>query len=68
MVIINLDDPNVWLQACEQQTTLFWSIMSMAMEILAIVEHQDTLCYAIIWGGGYWPWTYIFKPKNYMWI
>jgi hypothetical protein len=23
MVVINMDDPNVWIQACEQQTTLF---------------------------------------------
>jgi len=27
----------------------------MAMENLAIAQHWDTLCYAIICGGGYWP-------------
>jgi hypothetical protein len=26
----------------------------MAMENLAIAQHQNTLCYAIIRGGGYW--------------
>jgi hypothetical protein len=23
MVVINMDDPNVWIQACEQQVALF---------------------------------------------
>jgi hypothetical protein len=23
MAVINMDDPNVWIQACEQQATLF---------------------------------------------
>jgi hypothetical protein len=53
MVVINMDDPNVWIQACEQRTTLFWHVMFIAMENLAIAQHQGTLHYAIIHGGGY---------------
>jgi hypothetical protein len=33
MVIINLDDLNVWIQMCEYQTILFWDVMPMAMRI-----------------------------------
>ncbi len=32
-------DPNVWVQTCEQWTTLFWCVMPTAMENLAIVQH-----------------------------
>jgi hypothetical protein len=39
MAIINLDDPNMWIQACEQQATLFQHVMPMAMENLAIAQH-----------------------------
>jgi hypothetical protein len=28
MAIINMDDPNVWIQACEWQATLFQHVMS----------------------------------------
>ncbi len=30
--IINLDDPNVWLYACDQWTILFQHVMLMIME------------------------------------
>ncbi len=53
MVIINMDDPHVWIKACEQQATLFQHVMPMAMENLAIAQHYDTLHYVIIHGGGY---------------
>jgi hypothetical protein len=53
MAIINMDDLNVWIQACEQQTTLFQCVMPMFMENIAIAQHRNTLCYAIIHGGGY---------------
>lgn len=29
-------------------------VMLMTMENLAIVQHQNTLCYATIQGGDYW--------------
>ncbi len=53
MAIINMDDLNVWIQTCEQWATLFQHVMPMDMQNLAIVQHQDTLCYAIIHGGSY---------------
>jgi hypothetical protein len=53
MAIINLDDPNVWLQACEQQITLFRHVMPMVMESFAIAQHWNTFWYATIHGGGY---------------
>ncbi len=55
MLVINMGDLNAWIQACEQQVTLFQRVMPMAMEHLATTQHQDTLCYATIRGGGYWP-------------
>jgi hypothetical protein len=55
MAIINLDDPNVWIQTCEQQATLFQCVMPMAMENLAIAQHWNTLRYATMCGGGYRP-------------
>jgi hypothetical protein len=36
MVMVSLDDPSMWLQACEQRTILFQRVMPMAMENLAI--------------------------------
>jgi hypothetical protein len=51
MAIINMDDPNVWIQACEQWTILFRRVMPMAMENLAIAQHYNTFHYAIIHGG-----------------
>ncbi len=53
MVVINMDDFNMWIQACEQQATLFQRVMPITMENLAIAQQQDTLCYATICGGGY---------------
>ncbi len=37
--IINMDDLDVWIQACEQQATLFQHVMPMAMENLAITQY-----------------------------
>jgi hypothetical protein len=34
--VVNFDDPNVWVQTCEQCTTLFKIVMPMTMENLAI--------------------------------
>ncbi len=48
-----MDDFNVWIQACEQQTTLFQRVMPIGMEKWAIAQQEDTLCYATIRGGGY---------------
>jgi hypothetical protein len=36
MVIINMDDLNVWIHACEKQPTLFRHVMPMAIKNLAI--------------------------------
>jgi len=41
--VVNLDNPNVWVQAYEQCVGLFKKVMPMAMESLAITQHQDTL-------------------------
>jgi hypothetical protein len=53
MAIINMDGLNVWIQACEQQAALFQCVMPMIMKNLGIAQHQDTLHYATICGGGY---------------
>jgi hypothetical protein len=35
-------------------------------ENLAIIQHQDTLHYAIIQKHGYWPRVYRFELRNYV--
>jgi len=52
MVVMNLDDPIMWFQACEQIIVLFKSVMLMAMENPTISWHHDTFQYATIHGGG----------------
>jgi hypothetical protein len=53
MIVISFDDFSMWVQACEHWVILFRWVMPMAMENLAIVQHQDTVRYAMIRGGGY---------------
>jgi hypothetical protein len=36
MAMINMDDFNMWIYACEQWTILFRHVMPMAMENMAI--------------------------------
>jgi hypothetical protein len=38
------------------------------MDNLVIVQHQNTLQYATIQGGGYWPQVCGFKPTNYVYL
>jgi hypothetical protein len=68
MAIMNLDDPNVWPQACEQWTTLFWHVMPMDMENLAIIQHYDRLHYATIQRASYQPWVCRFESKDYVYM
>jgi hypothetical protein len=35
---------------------------------LAIAQHQNTLCYAIIYGGGYRPQVQRFEPRYYVYL
>jgi hypothetical protein len=53
MVIIKLDNPNVWLHACEQPIALFWHVMPMVMQSFVIAQHWNTFWYATVHGGGY---------------
>ena len=46
--VLHLDDPTMWMQACTKRAELFRWVMPMAFQNLAIAQHQDTLCYAII--------------------
>jgi hypothetical protein len=39
MTVINMDDLNVWMHACEHQATLFQCVMPMVMENLTIAQH-----------------------------
>jgi hypothetical protein len=42
--------------------------MLMTMENLAIVQHQNTLCYATIQGGDYWLGVRKFELGDYLYI
>lgn len=43
MVMVSLDDPSMWLRACEQRAILVRHVMPMAMENLAITQHRDII-------------------------
>jgi hypothetical protein len=43
MTILDLDDPNVQMHACNHKAKLFKKIMLMVFENIVIVKHQDTL-------------------------
>jgi hypothetical protein len=68
MVVINTDDPNVRIHACEQRATLFRCALPMAMDNLVIAQHRDTLCCATIRGGGYWPQIQRFEQEDYVYL
>jgi hypothetical protein len=55
MTMISFDDHLMWIHACEQRAILFRHVMLMAMENLAIVQHQNTFQYATICGRSYRP-------------
>jgi hypothetical protein len=38
------------------------------MENLAILQHQNTLCYAIIHGSAYWPQVWRFEQRDYIYL
>jgi hypothetical protein len=46
----------------------FGRVLPMTMENLAIAQHQDTLHYAIVLGGGYRPWVWRFELKDYVYL
>jgi hypothetical protein len=50
-----MDNPDTWVQMSEQRAELFKRVIPMALENLSIAQHRDTLWYATIYGGGYWP-------------
>ncbi len=68
MATLNLDESNVWFQACEQ-ITLFRCVMPVIMENLEIVQcHWNTLQHVIINEGGYQPEIFMFKLIDYVYL
>jgi len=63
---MNLGDPNMWLEACEQWITLFQDVMPTTMENLASPKHWYTFWYTIIQRGGCWPQVCRFEPRDYV--
>ncbi|OAE28330.1 hypothetical protein AXG93_2490s1200 [Marchantia polymorpha subsp. ruderalis] len=41
--VVNLDDPDMWVRVCSQRAMLFWRVMPVAFENLAIAQHRDAL-------------------------
>jgi len=64
MVIINVDDLNVWIHACKWQATLFWCVMPMAMESLAIAP---TLKYIVLCHYK-WRWLLVLEWGDYVYL
>lgn len=66
---MDLDDLNMWFQACEQWVVvLFRSVMPMVMESLEISQHWDMICYATTCEGGYQVQVHSFEPKDYVYM
>jgi hypothetical protein len=66
--MVNLDDPNMRVKACEQHVALFKIVMPLAMENLAIAQHWNTLQYGTIHVGGYWPKNWTFEHEDYVYL
>jgi hypothetical protein len=64
--VVNLDDSEMWLRVCFQCAKFFRKVMLVAFKNLAIAQHKDTLWYATIWGGGYWPLIRRFHVGGYV--
>ncbi len=41
MELVNLDDPNMWFQVCEQQVSLFQWVMTMIGHLQARVDQKQ---------------------------
>jgi hypothetical protein len=41
MELVNLDDPNMWFQVCEQQVNLFQWVMTMIGHLQARVDQKQ---------------------------
>jgi hypothetical protein len=67
-VSANMDNPDTWALVSEQCADLFKRVMPMALENLSIVQHRDTLQYAMIRGGGYRPQVRRFQPGDYVYL
>jgi hypothetical protein len=63
-----MDNPDTWALVSEQRADLFKRVMPMALENLSIVQYRDTLCYAMIRGGGYRPKVHRFRPRDYIYL
>ncbi len=67
--VVNLDDFNVWVEACEQCATLFKRIMAYVNGKLG---HFTTSIYIMIchhlYGGGYWPKVQKFEHGDYVYL
>jgi len=66
--VVNFDDPEMWLRVCSQRAELFRRVMPTTFENLAIVQHRDTLQYAIIRDGGYRPSIRRFHVGDYVYL
>jgi hypothetical protein len=66
--VVDMDDPDMWVEVCSRRATLFQRIMPMAFDNLAIAQHRDTLRYATIRGGGYRPQLRRFAPGDYVYL
>jgi hypothetical protein len=66
--VVNLDDLEMWLRVCSQRSELFRRVMPATFENLAIAQHEDTLRYATIRGGGYRPSIRRFHVGDYVYL
>ncbi len=56
------------VEGVSQRAELFRRVMPITFENLAIVQHMDTLRYAIIRGGGYRPLIRRFHVGDYVYL
>ncbi len=66
--VMDLDSPATWARVITKRAALFKRVMPMAMEILSIAQHQDTLWYAHTQGGNYKPKVKQFDVGDFLYL
>ena len=66
--VVDLDNPDVWLQVVTDRARVFAREIPMAMNNLQIAQHRDQLRYATTRGGSYRPRQRRFEVGDYVYV
>ncbi len=66
--VMDLDSPATWARVIAKRAALFKRVMPMAIKILSIAQHRDTLWYAHTRGGNYKPTVKQFDVGDFVYL